>query len=238
MTAPQLVAAQDAVIFDEPGRRARLARGDGGDPMPRVHALAGYGLGAALSITALVRLPGSHPSCQPSAEPKFRCVIVAVWHSRASAKPLIGLFDGRTQRRTATRWHGGRVSSSERSLRAKCQTHMVCRVRAGSFAPGQAIGAATERKLTALTKTRTVTSTFSNEERSDEVSPADTRAPEKPLNVVAGWIGTATFERSAALSARECSERHAGRDFRQSVMAGRCEGGKGASMSVGVRARP
>jgi hypothetical protein len=48
-----------------------VARGDGGDPMPRVHAPAGYGMGAALNITALVRLPGSHPACQPSAEPAF-----------------------------------------------------------------------------------------------------------------------------------------------------------------------
>ena len=48
-----------------------VARGDGGDPMPRVHAPAGYGIGAALNITALVRLPGSHPACQPSAEPAF-----------------------------------------------------------------------------------------------------------------------------------------------------------------------
>ena len=47
-----------------------VARGDGGDPMPRVHAPAGYGMGAALNITALVRLPGSHPACQPTAEPK------------------------------------------------------------------------------------------------------------------------------------------------------------------------
>ena len=39
-----------------------VARGDGGDPMPRVHAPAGYGMGAALNITALVRLPGSHPA--------------------------------------------------------------------------------------------------------------------------------------------------------------------------------
>jgi|GEM_PF-5507427 hypothetical protein len=69
VTAPQPVAAQDAVIFNEPGRRARVAWGDGGDPMPRVHAPAGYGMGAALQITALVWLPGSHPSCQPSAEP-------------------------------------------------------------------------------------------------------------------------------------------------------------------------
>ena len=36
MTAPQPVDAQDDVIFNEPGRRARVARGDGGDPMPRV----------------------------------------------------------------------------------------------------------------------------------------------------------------------------------------------------------
>ena len=32
VTAPQPVAAQDDVIFNEPGRRARVARGDGGDP--------------------------------------------------------------------------------------------------------------------------------------------------------------------------------------------------------------
>ena len=36
MTVKQPVDAQDAVIFNEPGRRARVARGDGGDPMPRV----------------------------------------------------------------------------------------------------------------------------------------------------------------------------------------------------------
>ena len=29
-------------------------RGDGGDPVPRVHASAGHGAGAALNITALV----------------------------------------------------------------------------------------------------------------------------------------------------------------------------------------
>ena len=62
VTVKQPVAAQDAVIFNEPGRRARVACGDGGDPMPRVHAPAGYGIGAALQITALVWLPGSkHP---------------------------------------------------------------------------------------------------------------------------------------------------------------------------------
>jgi hypothetical protein len=69
VTTPQPVDTQDAVIFNEPGRRARVARGDGGDSMPRVHAPAGYGIGAALKIMALVWLPGSHPSCQPSAEP-------------------------------------------------------------------------------------------------------------------------------------------------------------------------
>jgi len=71
VTVKQPVDTQDAVIFNEPGRRARVACGDGGDPMPRVHAPAGYGMGAALQITALVWLPGLHPSCQPSAEPKF-----------------------------------------------------------------------------------------------------------------------------------------------------------------------
>ena len=45
VTAPQPVAAQDAVIFNEPGRRARVAWGDGGDPMPRVHAERDTALG-------------------------------------------------------------------------------------------------------------------------------------------------------------------------------------------------
>ena len=36
VTVKQPVDTQDDVIFNEPGRRARVARGDGGDPMPRV----------------------------------------------------------------------------------------------------------------------------------------------------------------------------------------------------------
>ena len=49
----QPIWPQDAVILNEPGRRAGT-RGGGGDPLPRVHALAGYGIGEALSIIALV----------------------------------------------------------------------------------------------------------------------------------------------------------------------------------------
>ena len=45
VTAPQPVDAQDDVIFNEPGRRARVARGDGGDSMPRVHAERDTALG-------------------------------------------------------------------------------------------------------------------------------------------------------------------------------------------------
>jgi len=61
-----------------------VAWGDGGDPMPKVHATAGYGIGAALQITSLVWLPGSHPSCQPSAEPKFSFAVRAALASRGS----------------------------------------------------------------------------------------------------------------------------------------------------------
>jgi tetratricopeptide (TPR) repeat protein len=38
VTVKQPVTAQDDVIFNEPGRRSRAARGDGGDSLPRVHA--------------------------------------------------------------------------------------------------------------------------------------------------------------------------------------------------------
>jgi len=48
----------------------RVSRGETAGTRCRGFPL-GYGIGAALQITSLVRLPGSHPSCQPSAEPKF-----------------------------------------------------------------------------------------------------------------------------------------------------------------------
>ena len=38
VTVKQPVDAQDDVIFNEPGRRSRVTRGDGGDSLPRVHA--------------------------------------------------------------------------------------------------------------------------------------------------------------------------------------------------------
>ena len=88
MTVKQPVDAQDAVIFNEPGRRARVARGDGGEPNAEGSRGAGYGIGAALKIMALVRLPGSHPSCQPSAEPKFSFRGRVRLASRASASAV------------------------------------------------------------------------------------------------------------------------------------------------------
>ena len=92
VTAPQPVAAQDAVIFNEPGRRARVACGAGGDPVPRVHAPAGYGIGAALQITALVWLPGSKADTQPRNE--VRSVASAVPSRQPSAEPMLN-FRGR-----------------------------------------------------------------------------------------------------------------------------------------------
>ena len=92
VTVKQPVAAQDAVIFNEPGRRARVACGDGGDPMPRVHAPAGYGIGAALQITALVWLPGSKADAQPRNE--ARSVASAVPSCQPSAVPMLN-FRGR-----------------------------------------------------------------------------------------------------------------------------------------------
>ena len=45
VTVKQPVDTQDDVIFNEPGRRARVTRGDGGDSMPRVHAERDTALG-------------------------------------------------------------------------------------------------------------------------------------------------------------------------------------------------
>ena len=78
MTAPQPVAAQDDVIFNEPGRRAvraalAFARAGetAGTRLPRVTRQRDTANGAALQITSLVRLPGSIRHDSPPAEPKF-----------------------------------------------------------------------------------------------------------------------------------------------------------------------
>jgi hypothetical protein len=146
----QPVAAQDDVIFNEPGRRSRVACGDGGDPMPRVHAPAGYGIGAALQITSLVWLPGSHPSRQPSAEPAFplsgrgsfgrvapargdcvtatfltpeRVPFTITWSARAAA--------ARGACRTGQL--GGQQADRARSVTLRCQTNLVLSVRSAIF---------------------------------------------------------------------------------------------------------
>ena len=61
---PDRPGTQDTVIFSEPGRRmVRWGRREAaGSPLPRVPAPAGYGTGAALSITALVAGAVKHPS--------------------------------------------------------------------------------------------------------------------------------------------------------------------------------
>jgi hypothetical protein len=123
-----------------------VARGDGGDPMPRVHAPAGYGMGAALNITALVRLPGSHPACQPSAEPAFplrgrgsfgrvapararfaltpeRVPFTITWSARAAA--------ARGACRTGQL--GGQQADRARSVTLRCQTNLVLSVRSAIF---------------------------------------------------------------------------------------------------------
>ena len=59
VTAPTPARTQDAVIFDEPGRRTRGARGDGGDSCAGGSAERTPAHEAALHITALVSGAGS-----------------------------------------------------------------------------------------------------------------------------------------------------------------------------------
>jgi hypothetical protein len=62
VTAQTPARTQDAVIFDEPGRRARVARGDGGDSCAGGSAERIPAHEAALHITALVSGAGKHPA--------------------------------------------------------------------------------------------------------------------------------------------------------------------------------
>jgi hypothetical protein len=59
VTAQTPPRTQDAVIFDEPGRRARVTRGDGGDSCAGGSAERTPAHEAALHITALVSGAGS-----------------------------------------------------------------------------------------------------------------------------------------------------------------------------------
>ena len=131
VTAPQPGAAQDDVIFNEPGRQSRCRAGRRRGPMPRVHASAGYGIGAALQITSLVRLPDSHPSCQPSAEPEFSFAWPGfVWASRASASAVcadssvLALAIWRSVGVRAARAKGAECSPARR-LMAEVSAHCV-----------------------------------------------------------------------------------------------------------------
>ena len=99
VTAPQPVDAQDDVIFNEPGRRARVAWGDGGDPMPRVHFGIRHWGGFADNISCAAT--GKHPSCQPSASQSL--VRVAGIRSGASRKCAPVYADSPTNRRSVGR---------------------------------------------------------------------------------------------------------------------------------------
>jgi hypothetical protein len=58
VTTPQPVVAQDAVIFNEPGRRSRCRAGRRRGLIAEGSRGAGYGNGAALKIMALVQSTG------------------------------------------------------------------------------------------------------------------------------------------------------------------------------------
>ncbi|MFM2295568.1 MAG: hypothetical protein RLZZ350_1981, partial [Verrucomicrobiota bacterium] len=96
VTVKQPADAQDDVIFNEPGRRSRCRAGRRRGLIAEGSRGAGYGNGAALQITSLVQSTGFASFMPAVRKPKLNCAKSFPRHSRASAKPLIGLFDGRT----------------------------------------------------------------------------------------------------------------------------------------------
>ena len=88
---------------------------------------------------------------------------------------------------------------SARSLAARCQSNLVTQSVGGQFRAvaarrGYGVKAARSHDPQARVKR---TNHFPFESRSDEVPRRHLRA-RKPLNVVAAWIGTETFEQGAA----------------------------------------
>ena len=132
--APQPVDAQDDVIFNEPGRRARVARGDGGDPMPRVPFGIRHWGGFADNISCAAT--GKHPSCQPSASQSL--VRVAGIRSGASRKCAPVYADSPTSRRRVGRvvgWPGCQAIAGNFRVRADCFAQwQACRRRHGAKA--------------------------------------------------------------------------------------------------------
>jgi len=129
VTAATGLWTQDAVIFNAPGRRRspvlRPRQGTcdeaAGSPMPRVHAPAGYGIGAALQITALVSGTGSilHDSPERSEVEFARAVL---WVAGAA---LSSLLDGSAQRRAvAGRVEGQAVRPSAEHGRP--EVRLIC----------------------------------------------------------------------------------------------------------------
>ena len=90
VTGKQPVWTQDAVIFDEPGRRARgpWPSGRRRGPNAEGYRAAGYGIGAALSITALVSAPES--KARPQAHRNEHCQPAPVPHANDCIMCLLG----------------------------------------------------------------------------------------------------------------------------------------------------